>query len=83
MFNVYAVCIPKKFANQISAKPHNLVISLNGVIYLEETTQEELDDFIYYLLREVDYKELDAFQDSIVSVGVDEIVKRNGKILIK
>ena len=83
MFKVYTVCIPKKFANQISACPYNLVSSLSGDIYLEETTNEELDECVYYLLKEVNNKELGPFQDNIVSVGVDEIVKRNGKILVK
>jgi len=83
MFKIYTVCIPKNEAYQISASPYNLVITLGGSTYLEEVTREEMGSFVYFLLNEIDYKELKNFQDNIISVGVDEVVKRNGRILVK
>ena len=83
MFKIYTICVPKRDADFINGSPYNLITTLSGDVYLEETTKEELNNFVYYLLEELDYKSINGFQDNIVLVGVDEIRKLDGKIYVK
>ena len=80
MIEVYAVLVEKDRLDMLSANPYELQINYDGYIRLVETTKEELEGLAYIPIEELSYKEMNSFDNNIVIVHVNEIIKKDKKV---
>lgn len=82
MFQAYVAIGSKKHTNVISANPYIMEI-YEDKLYLKEIDKDEAPSLVYYLIEELNPKEICILKDYITAIGVDEIIRTLPKTLRK
>lgn len=81
MFQAYTVFVEKEDIKSIHKQPYNMV-NIAGYVKLVKTDYKHADKLVYFLLEDLDYKEIKDYQNNILVIAVNEI-EDYGKQYIK
>ena len=73
MFQAYVAVTNSKHVKLVDANPYIIAADDNG-IYLKEIDKEDANGLVFYLLSELDPKEVYLFRESLTVIGVNGII---------
>ena len=74
MFQAYVAIANSKHVKFVDANPY--IIDADGKeIYLKEINKEDANGLVFYLLSELNPKEVYLFRESLTVIGVNGIIK--------